>query len=349
MCSLFLRQAKAPLNKMIKTVSVNALQLGMYVNLPLSWMSHSFIKNKFLITSRKQIDKIIQSGLKEIKIDTSLGKDLIDEAIVAEHLPAVPETVQKVVPEGLREMIRDPKLSRKKKAMAVQHYSQEMMKNLLESPSAENIGAVMTTISEIVDLIITDDETSSYMLNITSHDFATYTHSVNVGILSISLAKVLYRHSDGHDMHALGAGFFLHDLGKVRIDQSIINKPGKLTEQEWKEMRQHPDHGFEILSETDKLNKESRIIVLQHHERNDGSGYPLGIKGDDIHPYGRICSVADVYDALTSIRPYKPKMIPFEALRLMQKEMLYHFHRDVFDRFVLLLASPGKDKGSATK
>jgi HD-GYP domain-containing protein (c-di-GMP phosphodiesterase class II) len=327
---------------MIKTISVNKLEVGMYVNLPTSWMSHSFIKNKFLITSRGQIDKIIQSSLKEVKIDTSLGKDLIDDAIAAEHLPTVPETVQKVVPEGLREMIRDPNLAPEKKSRAVQQYSKEMMKNLLESPTAENIGEVMTTISEIVDLIVTDDETNNYLLNITSHDFATYTHSVNVGILSISLTKALYRQSDGHDMHALGAGFFLHDLGKTRIDLSIINKPGKLNDQEWKEMRQHPDHGFKILTETDKLNKESRIIVLQHHERNDGSGYPLGIKGDDIHPYGRICSVADVYEALTSIRPYKPQMPPFEALRIMQKEMLHHFHRDVFERFVLLLAAAVK-------
>lgn len=329
---------------MIKTVSVNALQLEMYVNLPMSWMSHSFIKNKFLITSRKQIEKIIQSGLKEIKIDTSLGKDLIDDTIAAEHLHAVPDTVQKVVPEGMREMIRDPDISPGKKAIAVQHHSQEMMKSLLKSPSAENIGAVMTMVSEIVDLIVTDDETSLYMLNITSHDFATYTHSVNVGILSIYLAKVLYRHSDGHDMHAMGTGFFLHDLGKVRIDQSIINKPGKCNEQEWQEMQKHPDLGVEILRETDKLNKESQIIVLQHHERNDGSGYPLGIKNEDIHPYGRICSLADIFDALTSIRPYKPKIAPLDAVRLMQKEMFHHFHRDLFERFVQLFVRLEKTK-----
>jgi len=314
----------------------------MYVNLPSSWMSHSFIKNKFLITSRSQIDKIIQSSLKEINIDTSLGKDLIEKVIADEPSLSVPEIVQKVVPEGLREMISDPNLAPAKKAQAVQQYSQEMMKNLLESPTAENIGEVMTTISEIVDLIVTDNETNNYLLNITSHDFATYTHSVNVGILSISLAKALYGQSDSHDMHALGAGFFLHDLGKVRVNLSIINKPGKLNDQEWQEIRKHPNHGFDILTETDKLDKESRIIVLQHHERNDGTGYPLGIKGDDIHPYGRICSVADVYEALTSIRPYKPQMPPFEALRIMQKEMLHHFHRNVFERFVLLLAAAVK-------
>jgi hypothetical protein len=146
------------LNKMIKTVSVNALQVGMYVNLQLSWMSHSFIKNKFLITSGGQIDKIIKSGLKEIQIDTSLGKDLIDDATAAEHLRSVPQIVQPVVPAGLREVIRDHILPQEKKAVAIQHHSQEMMKNLLKAPSAENIGAVTTTISEIVDLIFIYDE-----------------------------------------------------------------------------------------------------------------------------------------------------------------------------------------------
>jgi HD-GYP domain-containing protein (c-di-GMP phosphodiesterase class II) len=328
---------------MIKTIPTSKLEVGMYVNLPLSWMSHSFIKNKFLITSRSQIDKIIRSDLKEIKIDTSLGKDLPDEVIPVKSAPAAPEPVQHSATDTLREMIHDPNLDSEKKARAVQHYSREMMKNLLDTPTAENIGAAITAITDVVDLIVTDDETSLYLLDITTHDFATYTHSVNVGIISVSLAKALYGQSDGHDMHALGAGFFLHDLGKTRIDHAIITKPGKLDDREWKEMRQHPDHGFGILKETNKLNKESHIIVLQHHERNDGSGYPLGIKGEEIHPYGRICSVADVYDALTSIRPYKPQIPPFEALRIMQKEMLHHFHRDVFERFVMMLAAAKKN------
>jgi len=307
----------------------------MYINLPLSWMSHSFIKNKFLITSQKQIDKIIESGLKDVDIDTNLGNDV-------GSISSASSTAQDQFSIILTEMISDPNVAPEKKAKAVQHYSKVIMRNLLENPSAENIGKVITTVSEIVDLIVTDNKTNLHLLNITTHDYNTYVHSVNVGILSVSLAKVLYCHSDGHDMHALGAGFFLHDLGKVRIDQSIITKPGKLTDQEWIDMRRHPDFGFQILNETEKLSKESSIIVLQHHERNDGSGYPAGLKGQDIHPYGRICSIADVYDALTSIRPYKPRIAPFEALRIMQKEMIHHFQRDLFERFVLMLSSSEK-------
>jgi hypothetical protein len=99
-------------------------------------------------------------------------------------------------------------------------------------------------------------------------------------------------------MHELGAGFFLHDLGKVEVDASIINKPGKLTEEEMSRMRQHPHMGYKLLYETNELTHECKKIVLQHHERYDGKGYPNGLQGNDIHLYGRICSIADVFDAL---------------------------------------------------
>ena len=155
-------------------------------------------------------------------------------------------------------------------------------------------------------------------------------------MLAVSLAKTLFAKSDHHDMHALGAGFFLHDIGKVYINEAIINKPGKLTEEEMNQMRKHPSLGFELLNETKQISDESRMVVLQHHERANGTGYPQKMRGDEIHIYGRICSVADVFDALVSKRPYKKKLGPFEALNVMKNEMLDHFHKDIFEKFVLL-------------
>jgi HD-GYP domain-containing protein (c-di-GMP phosphodiesterase class II) len=94
--------------------------------------------------------------------------------------------------------------------------------------------------------------------------------------------------------------------------------------------------GFRLLHDTKQITEESRLIVLQHHERHNGTGYPKKLRGDDIHIYGRICSVADVFDALVSKRPYKTQKTPFDALRIMKEEMLDHFHKDVFQTFVLL-------------
>jgi HD-GYP domain-containing protein (c-di-GMP phosphodiesterase class II) len=141
-------------------------------------------------------------------------------------------------------------------------------------------------------------------------------------------------------MQALGAGFFLHDLGKVRISQAIIMKPGKLTTNEMKEMRRHPSLGYKLLQETNQLTEESKTIVLQHHERIDGTGYPRRLRGENIHIYGRMCSIADVYDALTSDRPYRQKLSPFTALKIMQEEMSHHFQKDLFEKFILLFRAP---------
>jgi HD-GYP domain-containing protein (c-di-GMP phosphodiesterase class II) len=241
-----------------------------------------------------------------------------------------------IVPDELIEAIHDAKLPPLEKAKAVQAHSFTLINNLLENPTAENIRDAKKGIAEVVDLILTDDKTSLYLLSITSHDFYTYTHSVNVGFLAVALSKALFRKSAAHDMHELGAGFFLHDLGKVQIDIAIINKPGKLTEEEMNAMKQHPNMGYQVLRETNQLTPECTRIVLQHHERFDGKGYPLGLKGDDIHIYGKMCSIADVFDALTSDRPYRKRLEPFHALRLMKEEMIDHFHKDLFEQFVLL-------------
>ena len=101
-------------------------------------------------------------------------------------------------------------------------------------------------------------------------------------------------------------------------------------------MQRHAQYGYEILTDTHQLTEECKKIVLQHHERENGTGYPQKLYGDAIHVYGRICSIADVFDALVSDRPYKEKLGPFDALKVMKEEMLNHFHKQLFEKFVLL-------------
>jgi HD-GYP domain-containing protein (c-di-GMP phosphodiesterase class II) len=325
---------------MQRTINIDNLKVGMYVILPVSWYQHPFVKNEFLIKSKDQIEKISESGITEVILDTKRSKlsgnqESRDPQAESEQT-AKPTTPRTVVPDGLLDAIHDVNLPPQDKAKAVRAHSITMISNLLENPTAENIEDVKKGIAEVVDLILTDDETSLCLLSITSHDFYTYTHSVNVGFLAVSLSKSLFKKSVAHNMHELGAGFFLHDLGKVEVDASIINKPGKLTNEEMNQMRQHPHMGYKLLYETNQLTHECKKIVLQHHERYDGKGYPNGLEGDDIHLYGRICSIADVFDALTSERSYRQKLDPFVALQLMKEEMIHHFHRDLFEQFVLL-------------
>ncbi len=326
---------------MIKKLRVDDLRVGMHVIIPSSWHKHPFGKNQFTITDERQIYEIRDCGIIEIEIDT--GKSEPSSEVTYTELPTSKEmepppkwNPETLVPPELVAAIADKTLDPKTKAKAVYKHSMDMMSRLLESPTAENIKASKGAIKSVTNLILGDDETSNNMLRITSHDFYTFTHSVNVGIYSIMLAKELFRHSDNHDLEELGAGFFLHDLGKVKVDPAIINKPGRLTEDEMNQMRTHPYQGCKILREADELSKECNYIVMQHHERYDGTGYPKQLKEDEIHIYGRICCIADVFDALTAERSYKKSMTKFNALRMMRDEMQNFFSKDLLEPFILL-------------
>jgi len=329
---------------MIKTIKIADLEIGMYVILPSSWFEHPFLKGRFIVNARADIDRIAEMGLREIAIDTAKGLSFpnIDvmshraETATRQHREPVKWEPETLIPEDLKNALADSRMTKRRKAEVVYLSSLKMMERLFEDPKVENIRAVKKEISRMVDVIISDDATARHMLTITTHDFYTYTHSVNVGVLGIMLSNLLFAKSDGHDMHELGAGYFLHDLGKVRVDPAIINKPGILTEEEMKKMRSHPYQSYKILSEAGQLTEECRIIALQHHEREDGNGYPRRLQGDQIHIYGRISSIADVYDALTAERSYKPRLKPFEALRIMKEEMINHFHPRLFEKFVML-------------
>jgi len=303
--------------------------VGMYVILPRLWLKDVFPENHLLITSEEEIERLEALDITVVSIDTEKGAD-VEGGDVAGRM------------KGL---VENGGLGPAEKAIAVYDESMVLMKRLFESPTAECIGKARQGVFHVVDLILSDNEVAIQLMGILSHDYYTYTHSVNVGVLSVSLAKVLYRWSSTEKLHELGAGFFFHDLGKVRVRSEVINKPGKLNEAEMGEMRTHPFKGYEILDETGFLTDEAELIVLQHHERADGTGYPRGLKGHEIHEYGRICSIADVFDALTSRRSYHKERTPYEALALMREQMLGHFERDLFERFVLLFGPEHRGAG----
>lgn len=340
---------------MKKKVKLKDLSVGMHITLPSSWLSHDFIKSRFKIDSPDLLIKVQAQRLEYAVVDyeksnisepdisnVPSAEDLAyishNDAIVDPKYEPAPEdwSSRSVVPGELIDAIENKSLSPENKAKAVYHHSLEMMEHLLESPTAENIHAGKQAISSITDMILSDDKTADSLLRITSHDFYTYTHSVNVGVTGLMLSKALFKNSDAHDLHELGAGFFLHDLGKIKVKPEVLNKPARLTEAEMRHVRIHPYQGYKILDNANELSEECRLIIMQHHEFVDGTGYPRKLKGDEIHLYAKICGIADVFDALTAERSYKKAMPPFDALKLMKEQMLSHFDRELFNSFVRL-------------
>lgn len=352
---------------MKKSIAIADLRPGMYVILPLTWINHPFLRNRFKLKNAQQIRELAESGLREVQVDLDksdpepepsqaeppIEVKSIEELAYVSHNDQLkpPETPiadpkeaepppiwtpDKLIDPELREAIRDQNLSPQKKSRVVYSHTRQMMERLLESPTAENIGASKQVISDITDMVLQEEETAQGLLRITNHDFYTYTHSVNVGVIALMLAKALLKRSDGHDMHELASGFFLHDLGKIKVDPAIINKPARLDDNEMRRMRIHPYQGYKILKAANQLSEESRVIIMEHHELFDGNGYPKRLKGDQIHLYGRICCIADVFDALTAERSYKKAMTPFDALKLMRDKMTNHFDKPLFTSFVTL-------------
>ena len=139
------------------------------------------------------------------------------------------------------------------------------------------------------------------------------------------------------DLKGLCAGILLHDVGKTRISTDILNKKGKLTKEEFDIIKKHPELGIEVLEETGVEFKEERIVTLQHHENDDGSGYPYGLKKDEIQLCGKIARIIDVYDALTAKRSYKGALRPFAAIIEMKGGMPHCFDTGLFKEFIRFL------------
>lgn len=168
-----------------------------------------------------------------------------------------------------------------------------------------------------------------------THTYKTYAHCLQVFIYATAIYNTLGLSEEAMIRHGLGA--LLHDIGKARIDKAVLDKPGKLTESEWADMRLHPVHGAAFCAGL-PLSGETLNCILLHHERFEGAGYPSGLSGDAIPLPVRVVTVCDVFDALTSDRAYSPAVSPFEALCIMRDQMSGHFDMEIYRRLVLVLS-----------
>ncbi len=241
--------------------------------------------------------------------------------------------------EHLDTILADPAIPSEHKGEIFYHSAAFTMQRVFDDPRAQNIATMKRTVKSLIQSIRRNQVIMQDLFLITAHDYYTYTHSVNVGIFATALALRYYgEENPDQDFEKLSYGFFLHDIGKSLIPPEILNKPSELTEEEWRIVKRHPQDGYSLLMRTGNLTDEAAYITLQHHEQLNGSGYPYGREAREIHPCARICSIADTFDALTSVRPYKPALSAFQALRIMQQERYGDFDYDMLESFIRLLA-----------
>ncbi|QDV60986.1 HD-GYP domain-containing protein [Crateriforma conspicua] len=195
----------------------------------------------------------------------------------------------------------------------------DVLENSFAAGDTNETVSVVQQLGDITAQVVsTDGFKASDLFAVLHHDYATFTHSANVAFYAAMLGSKL-----GYGEEAVSqivVGGLLHDLGKLDIAEKILCKPGRLDEDEFRVIKQHPTVGFRKLARRGDLSEGQLMMVYQHHERNDGRGYPVGVMGKEIHPWAKICAVVDVFEALTSQRPYRTPMPRTKAFELIERD-----------------------------
>ncbi len=322
---------------MLKRIAVKDIKLGMFIcEFCGSWMEHPFWKTRFLLEDEKDLRAILASGIKELWIDVSQGLDAYDEtagkteaevASEAEALLLEAEKPGNLERASLDEEIKTAaRLCNRAKEAVIEMFSDVRMGKAIQVEKAHEL------VDEISKSVLRQPHALISLARLKSADEYTYLHSVAVCALMIALARQL--NLDEETVRNAGMAGLLHDIGKVGIPLKVLNKPGKLTDEEFAIVKSHPELGAKILIENYQVPAMALDVCLHHHEKVDGTGYPFGLKGDTISLFAKMGAVCDVYDAITSNRPYKKGWSPADSIRKMAEWSKGHFDEAVFQAFV---------------
>ncbi len=304
-------------------MDINDVKVGMYIENVFTEDGKLLISENQEIENTEQVKELKKQGVKKVRINLAKGRntvkmdpepDEISEDDIQERAEAYYKELDKAVKVHQDGVIR---------VSGVLHAIRE--------GQSFSISTIKNVAENIVESLHRNPDALASLSQLKGYDNYTYIHSVNVAILVTTLAKALgYTNERLVD---IGIGGLLHDVGKMRVPQKILNKPGKLSDTEFAVIKRHPEFGIDSILDHRGMSDIARKVMLQHHERYNGKGYPYGIKGERIHEVGLISAVADVYDALTSDRVYKAAWTPQKALAMIFKGCDRDYSRRIVELF----------------
>lgn len=324
---------------MLKRIKVEQLTLGMHLKQFCgSWLDHPFWRTGFVITDPKDLATVLASPIKEVWIDSSKGLDVASgeapvttaqtEAQLAQEQHAHTQAARDTTPVSAQEEYkRAAKIVSRSKEAIVTMFQDVRMGKAVDSEAALQI------VEEIGDSVRRNPNALINIARLKTADDYTYMHSMAVCAMMVALSRQM--NLDEAQTRSAGLAGLLHDVGKIAMPTKVLNKPGKLTDAEFTVMRSHPVAGHKMLLESGNADPATLDVCLHHHERVDGKGYPNGLRGDQLSLFAKMGAVCDVYDAITSNRPYKTGWDPSESLRQMAEWASGgHFDNTVFQAFV---------------
>lgn len=331
---------------MLKKIPIQQLRLGMYIhNFDGSWLSHPFWKTRFLLQDGADLAAILKSGVAACWIDLSKGVDVAQAPLPAsaagasDLTPASNPSTPEASPAAALRVPTEPGVrvsleAELQRAAGVISRSREKVTALFGEARmgrAVDTGECMDLVEDIAGSVMRNPSALISLARLKTADDYTYMHSVAVCALMVSLAHQLKL--DERQTREAGFAGLLHDIGKMAMPMEVLNKPGSLSDAEFKIMQSHPQRGHDILKGGSQASEASLDVCLHHHEKMDGSGYPFKLSGDKISLFARMGAVCDVYDAITSTRPYKNAWDPAGSIQRMA-QWQGHFDPVVFQNFV---------------
>jgi HD-GYP domain-containing protein (c-di-GMP phosphodiesterase class II) len=200
-------------------------------------------------------------------------------------------------------------------SIEIRKQGEQLVRDLFANPDKVQYSKVIELVSTVVEDILSTDETVISVQDLRNYDNYTYQHSVNLCVLGVTVGKLLSY--TPIQLKEFGIGLLFHDFGKTKVPLEILNKPGRLTPEEFEIMKGHAEFGYQILGKKYKLPDITKLVIRHHHEKLDGTGYPMGLKGDELPEWVQISTIVDIYDALTSDRIYKSKWTHQNALEFL--------------------------------
>ena len=327
---------------MLKKITSSELVLGMYVErLGRSWLDNPFWTRSFLLESPADLERIRTARLCEVWIDTSRGLAQAQAAPACASSAAVAPPAADVTPAPVAVAEARPSLSRDEEvahARRVLERSREAVRTMFDEVrmgKALSVGQAYELVDDIAATVLRGGSVLLGLARLKTADNYTYMHSVAVCALMTALAAEAGL-APGQ-VRSAGLAGLLHDIGKMAVPSAILNKPGSLSEEEFSSVRAHPAAGHRMLQEVGEIDPVVLDVCRHHHEKLDGSGYPKGLCGEEISLYARMGAICDVYDAITSNRPYKQGWCPAESLRRMAAWRGGHLDATLFAAFVKCL------------